>query len=53
LAQQTLGWRPRLDIGESLSWTADWYLAHSAGENMLAFSKAQIARYRELMERCE
>jgi CDP-glucose 4,6-dehydratase len=53
LAQQTLGWHPRLDIGESLSWTADWYLAHSAGENMLAFSKAQIARYRELMERCE
>jgi CDP-glucose 4,6-dehydratase len=52
LAQQTLGWRPRLDIGESLSWTADWYLAHSAGENMLAFSKAQIARYRELMEQC-
>jgi CDP-glucose 4,6-dehydratase len=51
LAHQTLGWRPRLDIGESLSWTADWYLAHSAGENMLAFSKAQIARYRELMER--
>jgi CDP-glucose 4,6-dehydratase len=51
LAQQMLGWRPRLDIGESLSWTADWYLAHSAGENMLAFSKAQIARYRELMER--
>jgi CDP-glucose 4,6-dehydratase len=51
LARQTLGWHPRLDIGESLSWTADWYLAHSAGENMLAFSRAQIARYRELMER--
>jgi CDP-glucose 4,6-dehydratase len=51
LAGQTLGWYPRLDIHESLSWTADWYLAHSAGENMLAFSEAQIARYRELTRR--
>jgi CDP-glucose 4,6-dehydratase len=50
LAGQTLGWHPRLDIGESLSWTADWYLAHSAGENMAAFSEAQIARYRGLMK---
>jgi CDP-glucose 4,6-dehydratase len=50
LAQQALGWHPRLDIHDSLSWTADWYLAHSAGENMRAFSEAQIARYRELMK---
>jgi CDP-glucose 4,6-dehydratase len=50
LAGQALGWYPRLDIHESLSWTADWYLAHSAGENMRAFSEAQIARYRELMK---
>jgi CDP-glucose 4,6-dehydratase len=51
LAGQSLGWYPRLDIRESLSWTADWYLAHSAGENMLAFSEAQIARYRKLSNR--
>jgi CDP-glucose 4,6-dehydratase len=51
LAGQALAWHPRLDIRESLSWTADWYLAHSAGENMAEFSKAQIARYRELMNR--
>jgi len=51
LAEQALGWHPRLDIRESLSWTADWYSAHSAGENMLAFSEAQILRYRELMKR--
>jgi CDP-glucose 4,6-dehydratase len=49
LAAQTLRWRPTLDIRQSLSWTADWYSAYSAGENMLAFSKAQIAQYRELM----
>ncbi|HME38967.1 MAG TPA: CDP-glucose 4,6-dehydratase [Steroidobacteraceae bacterium] len=51
LAVQALGWRPRLDIRESLAWTADWYLAHTAGEDMLAFSATQIARYRELMQR--
>ena len=49
LAGQALGWRPRLDMRESIAWTADWYLAHSAGEDMVAFSEAQIARYRELM----
>jgi CDP-glucose 4,6-dehydratase len=48
LARHALAWRPRLDLRESIAWTADWYLAHSAGENMVAFSEAQIARYREL-----
>jgi CDP-glucose 4,6-dehydratase len=50
LAEHALAWRPRLKIRESLAWTADWYLAHSAGKNMAAFSEAQIARYRELMK---
>jgi CDP-glucose 4,6-dehydratase len=48
LAARALDWRPKLDIRQSLSWTADWYLAHSAGENMAAYSQAQIARYGEL-----
>jgi CDP-glucose 4,6-dehydratase len=51
LARGALGWHPRLDIREALSWTADWYLAHSAGDDMAAFSRAQAARYRELMKR--
>ena len=51
LAEQSLGWYPRLDIRESLAWTADWYSAHSTGENMLAYSEAQIARYRDLTKR--
>ena len=51
LAGHALGWHPRLDIRESLSWTADWYSAHSAGEHMAAFTEAQIARYRELLKR--
>jgi len=49
LAGRSLGWHPRLDMHATLAWTADWYLAHSAGEDMLAFSEAQIARYGELM----
>jgi CDP-glucose 4,6-dehydratase len=45
LAERTLGWRPRLEIGEALAWTADWYRAFAAKENMVSFSQTQIARY--------
>ncbi|MDP9084430.1 MAG: CDP-glucose 4,6-dehydratase, partial [Pseudomonadota bacterium] len=51
LAGRTLGWRPSLDLHETLSWTADWYSAHSAGENMSAYSQAQILQYQQLMRR--
>jgi len=49
LAQRALGWSPRLKVHESLAWTADWYRAHAAGENMLNFSERQIAQYRRLL----
>ncbi len=42
LARATLGWRPRLDAVAALQWTADWYRAHGAGEDMRAYSLAQI-----------
>jgi CDP-glucose 4,6-dehydratase len=48
LAGRTLRWRPRLEIGQSLSWTADWYSAHAAGENMTAVTLGQIERYQKL-----
>jgi CDP-glucose 4,6-dehydratase len=48
LAHDALGWRPRLNVGDSLSWTADWYRAHAAGENMKQYSEAQIVRYQSL-----
>jgi len=48
LAERTLSWRARLDIAESLSWTADWYKAYMAGANMLEYSQEQITRYRQL-----
>jgi CDP-glucose 4,6-dehydratase len=46
LAERALDWRPALTIDESLSWTADWYRAYAAGQDMLAFTKAQLAQYR-------
>jgi CDP-glucose 4,6-dehydratase len=49
LAQTALGWQPRLDIGETLGWTADWYRAHREGEDMRGFSFRQIAAYQALM----
>jgi CDP-glucose 4,6-dehydratase len=48
LAERSLGWTPQLDVIESLAWTADWYRAHAAGEDMLVYSEAQIARYRDM-----
>jgi CDP-glucose 4,6-dehydratase len=48
LAQRTLKWQPTLDVAASLAWTADWYRAHSAGDDMLTFSRAQISRYRAM-----
>src|ERR1700677_888688 len=48
LAERALGWRPRLGIGEALAWTADWYQAFAARENMGIFSQTQIARYETL-----
>jgi hypothetical protein len=37
-----------LGIDVSLSWTADWYRAFAEGEDMLAYSRLQLARYQEL-----
>jgi hypothetical protein len=48
MAEQSLDWRRRLEINESLAWTADWHGAQAPGENMLSFFKAHIARCRAL-----
>jgi CDP-glucose 4,6-dehydratase len=48
LAQSSLQWHPRLGVGESLAWTADWYRAHAAGEDMVKFSEYQIEKYQSL-----
>jgi CDP-glucose 4,6-dehydratase len=48
LAEQSLGWRAKLGMAQVLSWTADWYQAFMAGENMLQYSRDQLAEYRRL-----
>ena len=48
LAGRSLSWRPRLGMEETLVWTAEWYRAFAAGENMLKFSEAQLAQYQAL-----
>jgi CDP-glucose 4,6-dehydratase len=48
LASRTLGWVWNLDLDQSLAWTADWYRAHRAGENMRDFTAAQQRRYLEI-----
>jgi len=45
LAARALGWRPKLTIAESLSWTADWYQAYTMGKYMQTFTEAQLAEY--------
>jgi CDP-glucose 4,6-dehydratase len=48
LAHSVLRWQPRLKLDESLAWTADWYKAYAAGEDMVKFSEAQIMEYQSL-----
>jgi CDP-glucose 4,6-dehydratase len=48
LARSALSWSPRLKIEESLAWTAEWYRAYAAGENMKKYSEAQIAQYESM-----
>jgi CDP-glucose 4,6-dehydratase len=48
LAHNSLRWHPRLGVTESLGWTADWYQAYAAEEDMVKFSEAQIAQYQSL-----
>jgi CDP-glucose 4,6-dehydratase len=48
LARDSLGWRPRLSVGDSLAWTADWYRAQEAKEDMERYTRAQIADYESL-----
>ncbi|MEC5291201.1 CDP-glucose 4,6-dehydratase [Aurantimonas sp. C2-6-R+9] len=50
-AAEALGWRPRLSLDETLTWTADWYRAHRAGADMREFTTTQIAAYEERASR--
>lgn len=45
LAERSFGWRPTLDQNESVAWTADWYQAYTAGEDMLKFTREQVSEF--------
>jgi CDP-glucose 4,6-dehydratase len=48
LAAALLGWRPRLDLRETIDWTSAWYAAHRTGREMRSFTLDQIERYEAL-----
>ena len=47
-ARALLGWEDRLAGDLSINWTADWYQAWRNGEDMAAFTRAQIHAFEEL-----
>jgi CDP-glucose 4,6-dehydratase len=47
-AAATLAWRPRLDFDSAVAWTAEWHAAHRHGDDMRAYTLAQIAHYEAL-----
>jgi CDP-glucose 4,6-dehydratase len=48
LAEQTIGWHPRLTAREAINWVARWHLAHRDGADMRQVSLEQIAAFEEL-----
>jgi CDP-glucose 4,6-dehydratase len=48
LAQQALGWRPRLGSDASVEWTAQWYRAFDTGAAAAELTLQQLRRYQEL-----
>ncbi|WP_448952203.1 CDP-glucose 4,6-dehydratase [Labrys neptuniae] len=47
-ARRLLGWQDRLAGPASLEWTAQWYAAEAAGQDMHAFTLDQISRFSTL-----
>ena len=44
-ARARLGWRSRLDFAATVRWTADWYGAWAAGDDMAACTRRQIHQF--------
>ncbi|MCP3975841.1 MAG: CDP-glucose 4,6-dehydratase [bacterium] len=47
-ANEALGWRTHIDIDRAVDWTVQWHRAHEAGDDMRAFSTAQIDAYSQI-----
>jgi CDP-glucose 4,6-dehydratase len=48
-ARAELNWQPRLNLETALHWLVDWCRAWQSGEDMHAFTLAQIAAYAALL----
>ncbi len=44
-ANTQLGWTPRWSIDQALEQTADWYRAHTEGQDMATFTMQQVNQY--------
>lgn len=49
-ARSGLEWRPLLGLSEALALTAEWYNAYYAGQDMTAFSTAQLVAFNKLAD---
>jgi CDP-glucose 4,6-dehydratase len=47
LAHSAIGWQPRLNLQQTIDWTAAWYKANREGADMRAFSLGQLADYED------
>jgi len=45
LTTKTLNWWPRLEVAETIAWTAQFYTDFAAGKDALELMRSQIARY--------
>lgn len=44
-AKSRLGWQPRMNLEQALSWTVGWYKAYQRGEDVRALTEKQIMNY--------
>ena len=44
-ARERLGWKPKLDVRQAASWTADWYRRWASGEAAASLCTEQIETY--------
>jgi CDP-glucose 4,6-dehydratase len=47
-ARTRLGWVPRLDVGQAIDWTVEWYRAWRDGADLRRHSEMQLERYARL-----
>ena len=44
-ANRRLGWRPRMNLDQALSWTVDWYQSFQRGDDIRVLTEQQISNY--------